>query len=32
MDNAVRCRRLLHAVPQDEITRIGVEHTAAEGS
>ena len=29
MVNAVRCRRLLHSLPQDEITRLGSEQTAA---
>ena len=30
MVNAVRCRRLLHSLPQDEITRLGAEQTATD--
>ena len=30
MVNAVRCRRLLHSLPQDEINRIGAEQTATD--
>ena len=30
MANAVRCPVPLHSLPQDEITRIGAEQTAAE--
>ena len=30
MVNAVRCRRLPHSLPQDEITRIGAEQTATD--